>query len=59
MVAMTAPGMPAILVPTKVAELMEMDPGVISAMVMTSANSVMVSQPWISTTCCWINGRAA
>lgn len=44
MVAAMAPGIPAILMPTKVAELMMMGPGVICEMVMRSVNSAMVSQ---------------
>jgi len=43
-VATIAPGMPAILIPTNVAELMAMGPGVISAIVMRSVNSVNVNQ---------------
>ena len=43
MVAIIAPGMPAILIPTKVAELMEMG-RCHSAIVMRSVNSVNVSQ---------------
>ena len=50
-VAAKAPGRPAILMPTKVAELMAMGPGVIWEMVMRSVNSLMESQPWASTTC--------
>ena len=58
-VAMSAPGMPAILMPTKVAELMAIGPGVIWEMVMRSVNSLMLSHPWISTICSWIRGMAA
>ena len=58
-VAINAPGIPATWMPTKVAELMAMGPGVISAMAMMSANWVMVSQGWRSTTWCWIRGMAA
>ena len=42
-VAMIAPGRPAICVPTNVAELIAIGPGVISAIVMISANCVIVS----------------
>ncbi len=41
-VQMTAPNAPARRVPTKVAELMEIGPGVISAMVIKSVNSAIV-----------------
>ena len=58
-VATMAPGSPATRMPTKVAELMAMGPGVISEMVMMSANWFMVSQACWSTTCCWISGMAA
>ena len=43
-VAATAPGIPAILIPTKVAELMAIGPGVIWEMVTRSVNSFMESQ---------------
>ena len=43
-VARTAPGNPATCIPTKVAALMAMGPGVISAMAMMSANCAIVSQ---------------
>lgn len=43
-VATSAPGMPAIRIPTKVAEFTAMGPGVISAMVIRSVNSCKVSQ---------------
>ena len=33
--------------------------GVISAMVMRSVNSAMLSQPWLSTTWAWMRGMAA
>ena len=46
-----APGIPAIFVPTKVAELTAMGPGVISAMVTRSVNSLMDSH-WCSVTIC-------
>ena len=49
-VAATAPKTPAILIPTKVAEFTAMGPGVISAMVIRSVNSFIVSQPWPLTT---------
>ena len=58
-VATSAPATPAMRMPTKVAELMAMGPGVICEMVMMSANSVMFSQPCRSTTCAWISGMAA
>ena len=51
-VATSAPGIPAIRIPTKVEEFTAMGPGVISAMVIRSVNSLMVSQPWPLTTCC-------
>ena len=38
-VAMRAPGIPAILIPTKVAEFTAIGPGVISAIVIKSVNS--------------------
>ena len=41
-VQIIAPGIPASRIPTNVAELMEIGPGVISAMVIRSANSSMV-----------------
>ena len=50
MVAMMAPGSPAMRVPTKVAELMAIGPGVIWEMVMMSTNSCIVSHPCRSTT---------
>ena len=46
-VAAMEPGMPATLLPTKVAALIPMGPGVICESVKISTNSVMVSQP------CW------
>ena len=58
-VAMMAPGTCAIRKPTKVAELTAMGPGVISAIVMRSVNSCIVSQPCCSTTWLWISGMAA
>ena len=58
-VATTAPAAPAIRRPTKVAEFTAMGPGVISAMVMRSVNSAMLSQPWLSTTWAWMRGMAA
>lgn len=45
-----APGRPAILIPTNVAEFMAMGPGVISAIVIRSVNSVSVSHLCKSTT---------
>ena len=41
----TAPGIPAILVPTKVAELIAMGPGVIWEMVIRLVNTPMSSHP--------------
>ena len=58
-VATTAPPRPAMRMPTNVAELMAMGPGVISAMVIRSVNSLIVSQGCCSTTCAWIRGMAA
>ena len=58
-VATSAPGSPASLTPTKVAELMAMGPGVIWEMVTRSVNSSIVSQPCSSTICPWIRGIAA
>ena len=51
--------MPAMRMPTNVAEFMAIGPGVICDMVMTSVNSLMLSQPNLSTTCAWISGIAA
>ena len=56
---MMAPGSPAMRVPTKVAELMAIGPGVIWEMVTMSTNSCIVSHPCRSTTWCWIKGMAA
>ena len=50
-VATSAPGMPAILIPTKVAELTAIGPGVIWEMVTRSVNSDIDSQPCPCTTC--------
>ena len=58
-VATKAPEIPAMRMPTNVAELMAMGPGVIWEMVMISANSLMFSHPCSSTTCAWISGMAA
>ena len=58
-VATSAPASPAILMPTKVAELMAMGPGVIWEMVTRSVNSGMESQPCWSTICPWMRGMAA
>lgn len=58
-VAASAPGMPAILLPTKVAELTAIGPGVIWERVMRSVNSDIESQPYPCTTCPWISGIAA
>ena len=49
-VAMTAPCHPAIWIPTNVAELTAMGPGVISAIVIRSVNSPIVSHLCASTT---------
>jgi len=49
MVAIIAPGIPAILFPTKVAALIAIGPGVISAIVIRSVNSVNVIQ-WFKLT---------
>ncbi len=59
MVATMAPANPAMRMPTNVAELMAMGPGVIWEMEMMSANSVRFSQPCKSTTWCWMMGIAA
>ena len=45
-----APGKPAIFCPTNVAELTAIGPGVISAIVVRSANSAILSHPFPSTT---------
>ena len=58
-VATRAPTTPPILVPTKVAALTAMGPGVISAMVTRLANSVMDSQLWVVTIWASIRGMAA
>ena len=58
-VATSAPGTPAILVPTNVAALTAMGPGVISAIVTRFANSVRSSQPCIVTICASMSGIAA
>ena len=50
-VAQRAPGSPAIFIPTKVAELMAIGPGVIWEMVMRSVSSAIESQPCCVTTC--------
>ena len=50
-VATTAPGIPAIFSPTKVAELTAIGPGVICDIVIRSVNSDIVSHPWSVTTC--------
>ena len=42
----STPPTPARRIPTKVEELMEMGPGVISATVIRSENSAMVIRPW-------------
>ena len=58
-VAISAPESPAIRMPTNVAELIAIGPGVISAIVIRSVNSRRVSQPYVSTACDWISGIAA
>lgn len=57
-VATSAPGTPAILIPTNVAELTAIGPGVISAIVIRSANSWTVIHE-LDTTSLWISGSAA
>ena len=42
-VAISAPGIPAMRIPTNVAELTAIGPGVISAIVIRSVNSLIVS----------------
>ncbi len=49
-VAIKAPGIPAVLIPTKVAELTAIEPGVIWEMVIRSVNSDMLSHPCAVTT---------
>ena len=49
-VAAKAPGIPAMRVPTKVAELMAIGPGVIWEMVIRSVNSDWESHEWSWTT---------
>ena len=49
-VATSAPGSPAQRIPTNVAELTAIGPGVISAIVIRFVNSAIVSQPCDSTT---------
>ena len=44
-VQISTPGIPAIRMPTKVAELIEIGPGVISATVIRSENSSIVIRP--------------
>ena len=58
-VATIAPVKPARRLPTKVAAFTAIGPGVISAMVTRSVNSLMVSQPCSDTTWLRINGMAA
>ena len=53
-VVMHPPMTPARLVPMNVAMLMEMAPGVLSAMAKMSSSSLWVSQPRFSTTSCSI-----
>ena len=58
-VATNAPGIPPILIPTKVAEFTAIGPGVICDMVIRSVNSSKVSQWYVSTTSLWMMGIAA
>ena len=58
-VAASAPGIPAILIPTKVAEFTAIGPGVICEIEIKSVNSTIVSQPCLVTICSCINGIAA
>ena len=58
-VAMIPPHIPPTFMPTNVAELIAIGPGVISAMVMRSVNAVIVSQPFCSTTWLCMMGIAA
>ena len=58
-VAATAPGSPAIRIPTKVAELTAIGPGVISAIVIRFVNSVIVIHPCRSTIRLCTSGIAA
>ena len=44
-VQIIAPGIPAVLIPTNVAEFIAIEPGVISAMVIKSVNSDNVKSP--------------
>ena len=55
----SGPDGPPLRSPTRGAEYTAMGPGVISAMVMRSVNSAMLSQPWLSTTWAWMRGMAA
>lgn len=58
-VATIPPAIPATCIPTNVAELIAIGPGVISAMVIRSVKSVIVSQPLASTTWLCMMGMAA
>mgnify|MGYP007097185069 CR=1 FL=1 len=58
-VAVSVPGKPAMRIPTNVAALIAIGPGVISAIVTRFANSCIVSQPFASTTPLSISGMAA
>ena len=58
-VAATAPGSPAIRIPTKVAELTAIGPGVISAIVIRFVNYVIVIHPCRSTIRLCTSGIAA
>lgn len=58
-VAQTAPGIPAIWIPTKVEVLTVKGPGVICEMVIMSAKVCSLSHPSCWTTCDWIIGIIA
>ena len=58
-VAIMAPRSPAICIPTKVAALIAIGPGVICEIVIISVNPVILNQPFCTTTCSSIRGNAA
>ena len=58
-VAMHAPAKPAMRMPTNVAEFTAIGPGVISAIVIRSVNSLIVSQLFFITASLCIRGIAA
>ena len=58
-VATMEPGMPATFVPTKVAALRAIGPGVIWEIVTRCVNSFIESQAFSLMTCSWISGSAA